>query len=121
MDGIVNPRTGQRMTFISESPELLEIDTLNPPSGVREPEHVHPKQESGARVISGELTFDMAGKQRTLRPGDEITIPPNTPHHFWNPGAEDARAVQFFRPALNTRAFFETLFALARDGELDEK
>ena len=108
------------MTFITESPELLEIDTVNPPSDVHEPEHVHPKQESGARVTSGELTFEVAGEQRTLGPGEEITIPPNVPHHFWNPGSEDAHAIQFFRPALNTRAFFETLFALARDGELGE-
>ena len=120
MESIVNPRTGQRMTFISESRDLIEIDTLNPPSDVREPEHVHPRQESGARVISGKLTFEVAGETRTLGPGDEITIPPNTPHRFWNPGTEDAHAVQFFRPALKSREFFETFFALARDDKLDE-
>jgi mannose-6-phosphate isomerase-like protein (cupin superfamily) len=118
---IVNPRTGQQMTFLTHRPDLLEIDTVNPPSDVREPEHVHPQQESGARVVSGQLTFDVAGEQRTLGPGDDITIPPNVRHHFWNPGSEDARAIQFFSPALKTREFFETLFALARDDKLDAK
>lgn len=121
MNEIVNPRTGQQMRFVTERPDLLEIETVNPPTDVQEPEHVHPKQESGARVTAGRLTFDVNGEERTLGPGDEITIPPNVPHHFWNPGTEDAHAVQFFRPALNTRSFFETLFALARDDQLDEK
>ena len=63
----------------------------------------------------------MAGEQRRVTAGETITIPPNTPHHFWNEGLDDARAIQFFRPALDTAAFFETLFALAQRGELDRK
>lgn len=118
---IENARTGQRMVFLTERSDLLEIDTVNPPSAIREPEHVHPVQESGARVISGSLRFSVDGRDRTVGPGESITIPANTPHHFWNDGEGDARAVQWFRPALRTRAFFETLFALARDGKLDGK
>jgi quercetin dioxygenase-like cupin family protein len=120
MDEIVNPRTGQRMVFVTDTPELLEIDTVNPPSDIEEPEHVHPRQESGCRVVSGELRWDLNGEQRLLTAGDSITIPPNVPHHFWNPATEDAHCVQWFRPALRTRAFFETLFALARDGKLKD-
>src|SRR3954447_1601852 len=120
MDEIVNPRTGQRMVFITDTPEVLEIDTVNPPTPVAEPEHVHPRQISGARVIGGVLEFDVAGQRRTLSAGESITIPPGVPHHFWNPGHEDAHAVQWFRPALKSRLFFETLFALAGDGKLDD-
>src|SRR4051794_25491060 len=108
------------MSFVTDTPELLEIDTINPPSEIREPEHVHPKQQSGARVISGELRWNVAGEERSVPSGESITIPAGTPHHFWNPRQEDSHAVQWFRPALNTRAFFETLFALARDGKLKE-
>lgn len=109
------------MTFVADRPELLEIDTTNPPTAVREPEHVHPKQESGARVIAGSLRFSVGGAERSVGPGESITIPAGTPHHFWNAGDGDAHVVQWFRPALKTRAFFETLFALANDGKLDEK
>jgi quercetin dioxygenase-like cupin family protein len=121
MNEIVNPRTGQRMTFLNEAPDLLEIDTVNPPTKRPEPEHVHPAQESGCRVVSGVLRFTVAGAERPVHAGESITIPANTPHFFWNDGPDDAHAVQWFRPALKSRAFFETYFALAEDGKLDAK
>jgi hypothetical protein len=55
-----------------------------------------------------------------VRAGESIEIPANTPHRFWNESDEDAEALQWFRPALKTRAFFESLFALAREGKLDQ-
>ena len=109
------------MLFITQRPDLLEIQTVNPPESVREVEHVHPRQESGARVTLGSLRFSIDGVERTVGPGESITIPPGTPHHFWNDGDSDAHAVQWFRPALKTRAFFDTYFALARDGKVDER
>jgi quercetin dioxygenase-like cupin family protein len=120
-DAIVNPRTGQRMVFVLERPDLLEIETVNPPSASREPEHVHPVQESGARVTMGSLRFSVGGVEQTVGEGESITIAANTPHRFWNDGDGDAHAVQWFRPALKTRAFFETFFALAADDKLDAK
>ena len=118
---ISNPRTGQRMKFAELAPEELRIDTLNPPSDVREPVHVHPRQESGAEVLSGSLTFEVRGERRAVRAGETITIPAGTPHRFWNEGPTDTRSIQFFRPALDTAAFFETLFALAQRGDLNDK
>ena len=118
---ISNPRTGQRMKFLQISPQELRIDTLNPPTDVQEPLHVHPHQESGAEVISGSLVFEVAGRHRTVGSGETITIPANTEHHFWNDGPQDAHAIQYFRPALDTAAFFETLFALAQRGQIDRK
>lgn len=55
---ISNPRTGQRMTFVELRKEVLRIESLNPPTGEREPAHVHPKQKSGAEVVSGSLAFE---------------------------------------------------------------
>ena len=68
-DRIENPRTGQRMTFVTDRPELLEIDTINPRTAVREPEHVHPKQETGTRIVSGSLRFKVDGDERSVGPG----------------------------------------------------
>lgn len=116
---ISNPRTGQRMKFVELSPAELQIDTVNPPTHEREPLHVHPRQTSGAQVMSSRLVFEVGGERRTLVSGDTITIPANTPHRFWNEGPHDAHSLQFFRPALDTAAFFETLFALAQRGQLD--
>ena len=118
---IVNPRTGQRMTFVRIGEEELRIDSVNPPTDEREPLHVHPRQESGAEVVSGSLVFEVDGVQRRVGPGESIRIPANTRHRFWNDGDEVAHSVQFFRPALDIASFFETFFALAERGQLDAK
>lgn len=122
---ISNPRTGQRMTFVELGEDLLRIDSISPSrADGREPGHVHPKQESGAEVLSGSLVFEVDGAERRVGPGESISIAANTPHCFWNDGSDDAHAIQFFKPALDTAAFFETYFELARrdalgpDGDL---
>jgi mannose-6-phosphate isomerase-like protein (cupin superfamily) len=118
---IRNPRTGQRLRFLEERPEVLRIESLNPVVAEREPVHVHPRQTSGAKVVAGELVFEVDGRRRRLGPGDAIEVAPGARHRFWNEGSEDALSVQYFEPALDTAAFFETLFALAARGELDAK
>jgi quercetin dioxygenase-like cupin family protein len=121
---LFNPRTGQRMRFLRTAAdtggELLRIETTNPPTGIPEPAHVHPHQETRAEVISGTLRFVVDGQERRVGPGDAITIPAGTPHHFVNDGDTDAVAIQEARPALRTAEFFETYFELAERGELDE-
>jgi quercetin dioxygenase-like cupin family protein len=121
---IFNPRTGQRMRFLRTAAdtngELLRIETTNPPTGVAEPLHVHPKQQTRAEVVSGTLRFVVHGRERRLGPGAAIEIPAGVAHHFCNDGDEDAVAIQEARPALRTQEFFETYFELARRGELDE-
>jgi hypothetical protein len=72
-------------------------------------------------VLSGSLVFEIAGERRFVGAGESVTIPANTPHRFWNAAPDDAQAVQYFRPGLETAAFFETLFALAQRDELDDK
>ena len=123
-DEIVNPRTGQRMVFLETGQETggqsLRIDSYNPPNAPLEPEHVHPFQESGAEVISGSLRFRIRGEERSVKAGESVTIPANTPHHFWNDGEEEAHSVQWFKPALNIDRFFESYFGLAQDGKLKE-
>lgn len=119
-----NPRTGQRMRFLltgdDTGGELLRLETVNPPGGVAEPVHVHPRQVSCAEVRSGTLRFVVAGRERLLRAGDALTIAAGAPHTFVNDGDEEAVAVQEFRPALRTAEFFTTYFDLAQRGELDE-
>ena len=122
---LFNPRTGQRMRFLLTGADtdgaLLRIETTNPPTGVGEPTHVHPRQETRAEVRAGTLVFVVDGRERRLGPGDAITIPAGVPHRFVNNGDEDAVAIQEARPALRTAEFFETYFGLAARGELDER
>src|SRR5215208_2645274 len=120
---IFNERTGQRMRFLLRAAdtngELLRIETVNPPTGVAEPTHVHPRQETRAEMVSGTLLFSVDGRERRLGRGEAITIPAGTAHHFVSDGDEDAVAIQEARPALRTAEFFETYFDLAERGELD--
>lgn len=124
MREIVNPRTGQRMRFLLTAAEtdgrLLRIETVNPPTGIPEPTHVHPYQETSAEVSAGALRFVVDGKERRVGVGEKVTIPAGVPHHFSSDGDVDAVAIQEARPALRLAEFFETYFELAQRGELDE-
>lgn len=127
-DEIINPRTGQRMVFrrtaADSSGEELIIECWSPPEpspAAREPLHVHPEQTKVFRIIDGELTVFMDGQTRTLAAGEEIVVPPDAAHSFWNAGDRDVHYWQEFRPALRSAEFFTTLFALARDGKLNER
>jgi mannose-6-phosphate isomerase-like protein (cupin superfamily) len=122
---IHNPRTGQRMRFLDGGDEpaeaLLRTESINPPTAVPEPEHVHPRQESRARVISGTLRFCVEGREHRLGPGDAITLPAGTPHFFVNDGVVDAVSIQEFRPALRSADLFRTLFSLSERGKVNER
>jgi quercetin dioxygenase-like cupin family protein len=122
---IENPRTGQRMTFLQTGAdtggELLRIECFNPATGVDEPEHCHPLQESRAEVISGTLRFRVRGEIEEVGPGERHTIAAGMPHSFGNYGPEEAHWIAEFRPALRTDAFFDALFDLAARGQLNER
>jgi hypothetical protein len=87
---------------------------------MRTPEHVHPEMEERFEVISGEARFRIAGDERSAGPGDVVTVPAGTPHVAWNPADAEARLRLQFRPALRWEDFVDRLFALAREGRLDE-
>lgn len=124
MHEIVNARTGQTMRFLLRAAEtdgeLLRIETVNPPTGIFEPLHIHPHQETSAEVRAGALRFVVGGRERCVGPGEKITIPAGVPHHFASDGDVAAVAIQEARPALRLAEFFETYFDLAQRGELDE-
>ncbi len=119
---IVNPRTGQTMTFRRTAGdtggELLEIECHHEAHGPAEPEHTHPYQETRFEVLAGSVRFRIDGNERSAGPGEVVTIPAGAAHFFWNDGQETARYIQEFRPALRIERFFEVLFQLAREGKL---
>ena len=121
-DRIENARTGQRLTFLvtaeDSGGELVRMDSHNPP-GPFEPVHVHPEQVSTAEVLSGALVFLVRGREVRLGAGSRLEIPAGTPHTFRNEGSEDAHWIGEFHPALRIADFFETLFELARRGDLN--
>lgn len=122
---ILNPHTGQRTLFLQTAADtdgkLLRMESFHPAQSPPEPEHVHPFQESRCEVVTGSLHFCIAGKEQLVRAGETVVIPSDVPHYFWNESDEAAHTVQEFRPALNIENFFDTYFALATAGKLNEK
>jgi quercetin dioxygenase-like cupin family protein len=120
---IHNPVQGDsivfRQTARDTGGELMSGELVVSPGG-NNPLHVHPLQEEHFEVLSGTLGIQIGDEHRTLGEGEEATVPPGTPHRWFNEADEEARILGEVRPALNTEIFFETLYGLARDGKTDE-
>ena len=83
-------------------------------------EHLHTHQEERWEILSGKVRFVIEGGERTLGPGEDITIPEATPHRHWNPTDQPVRAIAERRPALRTEEWFESVYTLAQMGKTDE-
>jgi mannose-6-phosphate isomerase-like protein (cupin superfamily) len=122
---IENPVTHDRVIFRLTAQDtkgtLLAFDDVLLVGYISPPEHVHPRQEERFEVISGSLGVRAAGRDQVLSAGESVAVPPGTPHTIWNAGEGETRLLVEFRPALQTEAFFETMFALARDGKTDKR
>ena len=110
-DSIDNPATGERITFLSESPELLVMESVWPRPGDRTAEHVHPGMEERWVVLEGTAAFRIGGEELQAAPGEAVVAPPGVPHVAWNPTREPVRVRIEMRPALRWREFVERLFA----------
>jgi Cupin domain len=97
------------------------LETFVKPDGFVAAAHVHPYQEERFEILDGSVGFMLGGKEFVAGPGEKLTVPAGTPHHFWNAGEEEARFVCEVRPALQFEQLIETMFALAADGKTNEK
>ncbi len=114
-DSIVFGRTAR-----DSGGELMSGELVVAPSGGN-PLHLHPLQEEHFEVLSGTFGVQIGDGRRSLEEGEEATVPPGTPHRWFNEDDQhEARVSVELRPALNTETFFETLYGLARDGKTDE-
>ncbi len=89
--------------------ELLAMEAHYAPGGQPPPAHHHPSQEERFTGISGTVTARIDGAQRTIAPGETVTIPPGADHSFWNPSSEEAVLRWEVRPALGSERMFEEL------------
>jgi mannose-6-phosphate isomerase-like protein (cupin superfamily) len=115
----------ERITFEETGAETggqyLAGKILLAPKGVGPPEHLHPKIEESFRVISGSLATRVAGRQRTYGFGEEFTVPPGTPHRWWNETDEAVGIEYRVSPALPLDRFLENVFAMVRLGYSDSR
>lgn len=124
-DTIVNPVTGERITFLKRAQEtdgeFARIEVVVEPGAIGPPEHVHPRQEEFFRVLSGTFGGRVDGDEFELNEGEELTVWSGSHHAWWN--AEDDEELRFIvemRPAMQVEEFLETFHGLGRDGRTND-
>lgn len=88
------------------------------------PEHFHPNYSEQFQVVLGGFLFTLNGKEHHARAGEELTIPPGTPHTFRctgaDPGCSAGVVIVETRPAARTGEVISTLFGMAHEGLLTQ-
>lgn len=120
-----NPATGHRVTFLQTAGqtngELLQImyAVERPETKPAIPLHIHLQCEERFEVVDGRLGVTLDGQRRVLDAGEQVLIPPGTPHTFWNAGDGELRFITDVRPPGQLQTYWETVFGLAEDGKVD--
>ena len=124
-DTVVNPVTGERLTFLETSRqtdgEYCLIEATVRPNGFVAAKHVHPYQSERFEVVSGTLTMTVGRKKIELGPGESYTVEPGSAHKFENKGDAEVRFTCEVRPALSFEELIETMYGLAADGKTNKK
>lgn len=100
--------------------EYGQVLEFFPPGNAGPPEHYHPTYEERFEVLEGEYVFVVDGERRTLTAGEEITVPPGTPHTYRNESDELATNLGEARPPAQIEEVVTTMFGLAHEGKVGE-
>lgn len=71
------------------------------------PPHSHTNNEECVYVLEGMLRYRVDQESRDLRPGEWMSTPRGSVHHFSNPGPERARALVILTPDIGERYFLD--------------
>ncbi|MDY6780343.1 MAG: cupin domain-containing protein [Halobacteria archaeon] len=121
---VSNPVTGLRGAALETSDdtdgEYSRGLGVLPPNVDGPPEHMHPEIEERFEVLEGEMVVTRDGRDRYLTAGDEVEIPPGTPHTFRNDSDEVASFVNEARPPGRLAEVVLTLAGLAHEGKVND-
>ncbi|WP_420643733.1 cupin domain-containing protein [Candidatus Leptofilum sp.] len=121
---VKNPAIGHHITFLQTGAEtggeLLQIEygVLQPETEPAIPLHIHLECSERFEVVQGQLGVILDGERRLLGVGEQVHIPPGTPHTFWNAGNGELRFITDVRPPGQLQTYWETVFGLAEDGKV---
>lgn len=108
---MINPRTGEEVRFVANTPELLTMLVTWPRPGRRAAEHVHPNMEETWEVLEGRAGFLVDGVQVDATPGTVVVAPPGRRHLAWNAADGPTRLRIEMRPSLRWEEFTRRFFA----------
>lgn len=86
--------------------------------GLRVPAHKHPLQDETLEVVSGRLTYYLAGKKHVAETGTKVVLARGVGHQHHSEDAEAAVVIQTMRPGLDFDYLLENLFGLGSEGKL---
>ena len=124
-DTIVNPASGETITFVETAAETggeyTVIECSVAPGGGVPMAHVHPKQSETFEVLEGELSMKAGPDRLVAVAGDVVTVLPGEVHKFWNASDEVVRFRCTITPSIGFERFLETMGALGADGKLNKR
>jgi quercetin dioxygenase-like cupin family protein len=113
---IVNPLSGERITIrAGADTSVLDWELVLAPGGRVPSRHAHPEQEERFTVLEGRMRFRVGRRRIIAGPGQTVTVPPGTVHHFANASDQPARIAVQTTPALSMQALLETAAAMAQE------
>jgi quercetin dioxygenase-like cupin family protein len=98
----------------------LGLFEMTVPAGAHvPPPHSHTDNEECVYVLEGLLRYTVDGNTRDLKPGDSMSTPKGSVHHFSNPGVETARALVVMTPDIGVQYFHDVAALVTAGGPPD--
>ena len=91
---------------------FIEVDIYAQPNKFHRPLHFHPNQSEYFKILSGEIKLQVNKEIKTLTEGQELTIPPNTNHLYFNDTHSECIIKTRLTPALDFEEFLDTIINL---------
>jgi quercetin dioxygenase-like cupin family protein len=90
-----------------------------PPGAHVPPPHSHTNNEECVYVLDGVLRYRVDEDTRDLKPGEWMSTPRGSVHHFSNPGSETVRVLVMMTPDVGEQYFREVSDLAAAGGPPD--
>ncbi len=121
---ISNPVTGEHITFLKtladSGEDRIIFECRVEPGKARLAPHRHINQVEYFTVLSGTLRARIGGEAYTILPGQNLTLPANIVHQWWNATSEEVIFRVEVAPAANLEATLEAICGLANEGKLSK-
>lgn len=125
-DVVWNPLTGEKALLIESAEESggarVVVDFAVEERGfVPGGAHAHDHCAEYFDVLEGRITFVIDDEERTLGPGEQVTVPLGAMHRWWNSGEGQVLARVRLEPALRFQEAIMVLWGLCADGHTNAK